>query len=222
LVSGVAHELRTPLTFLATNAFLAQQRIQRVARNGGSAQQALEAAQPFFQEVTAAVDRINLLVEDLRKYTRARGQDTVAAEQLEEVVDEAVQLFRATNRSTHVVLSTYEATPPTPMRRGPVQQLVLNLLQNAAEASPTGAAIRVAVRPTDGGPELEVADEGTGMPPELIERMYEPLFTTKERGTGLGLTIVRRIADAHGAGIACESAPGRGTTFRVRFPAGAL
>jgi signal transduction histidine kinase len=101
---------------------------------------------------------------------------------------------------------------------GAVQQLALNLLQNAADASPPGALIRVATRQEGEHAVLEVVDRGSGIRPEVLERMFEPLFTTKPEGTGLGLTIVKRIVDDHRGAIQVESEVGRGTTFRILFP----
>ncbi len=219
LVSGVAHELRTPLTFLANNAFLAQRRLDRAARRGATAKEAFDETAPLFAEITAGVDRINQLVEDLRRYTKARQDETLAPAPLDSLVAEAVELFRATSRGRHPVETSLSRTPPVLANRGAVQQVVLNLLQNGADASPPGAPLRVVTREEEGRAILEVADRGAGISPEGMRRIYEPLYTTKEEGTGLGLTIVKRIVDEHEAEIACESEPGRGTRFRIAFPA---
>jgi PAS domain S-box-containing protein len=218
LVSGVAHELRTPLTFLANNAFLVQTRLDRAAQRGASAREAREEMARFFSEITAGVDRINQLVEDLRRYTKARSDRALAREPLNEIVTDAVELFRATNRSTHLLETSLSPTTPILANKGSIQQLVLNLLQNAAEASPPGAPLRIVTREDAECVVLEVVDRGSGIAPHVLQRMYDPLFTTKAEGTGLGLSIVKRIVDEHDARIDCASALGEGTTFRVRFP----
>lgn len=99
-----------------------------------------------------------------------------------------------------------------------VQQVVLNLLENAADATLAGGAIRVEVRPTDEGAELCVEDEGQGIPEDVQGRMFEAFYTTKQDGTGLGLSIVRRVVDEHGGRIVCASLPGKGTRFCLTFP----
>lgn len=219
LVSGVAHELRTPLTYIANNAFLLEHRLNAVARRanappGGG----LDALKPYIKEITSGVDRINLLVEDLRKYTKARQTTELSLAPIDALLAEAVELFRATNRSSHRVERSLSPTTSVRANRGALQQLLLNLLQNAAEASPPGSTIRVSTRQDGAHAVLEVADQGQGIPDHVKQRMFDPLYTTKPEGTGLGLSIVKRIADDHSATIEVETTVGRGTTFRVRFP----
>lgn len=218
LVSGVAHELRTPLTYLSNNAFIVRTRLESAAREGASAAEALQTVEPFLREVATGVDRINLLVDDLRRYTKARGERKLEVAPLGSFLTEAIDLFRAANRGVHALECVFEPTPPVRANRGALQQVALNLLQNAAEASAPGSTIRVATRPDGAGGLLEVSDEGSGVAAEIRERIFEPLFTTKPEGTGLGLSIVKRIVDEHGAVVECVSEPGRGATFRVRFP----
>lgn len=218
LVSGVAHELRTPLTFLANNAFLLKRRLDEAARRGDMAPGERASADRFLDEITAGVDRINQLVEDLRRYTKARHDARFDVAPLDEAVADAVELFRATNRSVHRLEPRLARTAPVRVNAGSVQQIVLNLLQNAADATPRGGVIGVRTLDEDEGVLLEVSDEGSGIPRDVQERMFEPLFTTKADGTGLGLSIVRRIVEEHRAAIEWETALGRGTTFRLRFP----
>ncbi|HWG92520.1 MAG TPA: HAMP domain-containing sensor histidine kinase, partial [Candidatus Thermoplasmatota archaeon] len=133
---------------------------------------------------------------------------------------EAVTLFVGANPARPKPLATYEATPPFPLHRLGIQQVVLNLLDNAADAAAsTGGNVRLLVGPTpDGGAQLVVEDDGPGIPEEVRGRMFEPLFTTKAHGTGLGLSIVRRIVEEHQASIRCDSTLGKGTRMTVTFP----
>jgi signal transduction histidine kinase len=203
---------------LANNAFLAQQRLERAAERGLSAAEARDEAAPFFSEIATGVDRINQLVEDLRKYTKARLDRTFAVQPLDPLVAAAVDLFRATDRTKHPVEISLAPTPRVRANKGAIQQVVINLLQNAADATPTALPIRVATREEAGNAVLEIVDRGVGMSAAVLRHMYDPLFTTKDDGTGLGLSIARRIVDEHRAHIECESEPGRGTKFRVIFP----
>jgi signal transduction histidine kinase len=102
--------------------------------------------------------------------------------------------------------------------RAQIQQLVLNLLQNASEAMPHGGVVRLVTGVQGDAAYLKVIDTGTGMPPEVAKRMFEEFFTTKAEGTGLGLSIVRRIVEAHNGRIECDTVLGKGTTFTVSFP----
>jgi len=101
-----------------------------------------------------------------------------------------------------------------------ILQVALNLLRNALQATREGGTIRVGVHREGDRARLEVADDGVGIAPEHLARIWEPFFTTKgDTGTGLGLGIVKRIVEEHGGTIGVESAPGRGSTFTVELPA---
>ena len=99
-----------------------------------------------------------------------------------------------------------------------LEQLLLNLLLNAAAALPAGGSASVEARPLDDAVEITVQDDGRGIARDELDRVFDPFYTTREDGTGLGLTIVRRIADAHGADLFMESEPGEGTTVRLSMP----
>jgi two-component system sensor histidine kinase FlrB len=99
-----------------------------------------------------------------------------------------------------------------------LEQLFLNLLLNAAQSLDDGGTVRVAVEDGDGVVRVAVRDAGRGMSPEVRARLFEPFYTTRADGTGLGLPLARRIARAHGGEIDVESAPGAGTTVVVRLP----
>jgi signal transduction histidine kinase len=104
--------------------------------------------------------------------------------------------------------------------RAQVEQLLLNLFRNSVEASPGSVTVRVAANAANGWLHLDVADDGPGMSPEQAERAFEPFFTAKPGGTGLGLATIHRVAENHGGSVALETAPGRGATFHFRFPTG--
>ena len=90
-----------------------------------------------------------------------------------------------------------------------------NLLLNAIQAMPDGGVLTVRARPVGGRVEIGVEDTGIGITPENLERIFEPLFTTKSKGIGLGLSLVKRLVEANNGAIRVESAPGKGTRFVV-------
>jgi signal transduction histidine kinase len=104
------------------------------------------------------------------------------------------------------------------LRRGDMEQLFLNLVYNARDAMPGGGVLTLRCRPDEDGVAVEIVDTGVGMSEETRARVFEPFFTTKESGSGLGLDICRSIAWDYDGSIQLESAPGRGTTVRVRLP----
>jgi signal transduction histidine kinase len=105
------------------------------------------------------------------------------------------------------------------IHRGKITQVIVNLVRNAAQASPIGGEVDVIVdQGPDGGAVLTVRDRGHGMEPHVVARLGEPFFTTKERGSGLGLGISRRVVDEHGGALRIESTPGEGTEVVVTLP----
>lgn len=217
LVSGVAHELRTPLTYLSNNIFLLHRRIELAAREHPELAPVAKDVLRHGSAALEGVERINSLVKDLRPFAKTevgrRMQDG-----LENVVAEAVELYRATARGQVRVLAELAPTGPVIVEKGQIQRVVINLLVNGAEAMPNGGTLRVRTRPAPEGPLVEVEDEGGGIPPEHQSRIFDPFFTTKPDGTGLGLAITRRIVEAHGGAIGFHTAPGKGTRFVVRLP----
>ena len=99
-----------------------------------------------------------------------------------------------------------------------MEQLFLNLLLNAAQALEPGGVISVDVRTDDQAVDVSIRDTGVGIAEELLEQVFEPLFSTRSDGTGLGLTIAGRIAESHGGEIQIESRLGEGTSVTVRLP----
>jgi signal transduction histidine kinase len=104
-----------------------------------------------------------------------------------------------------------------------VKQALWNLLRNAAEVTTAGGAVVLSLAPAADGAGLcfEVRDEGPGIPPEDRERVFDPFYTTKERGTGIGLAVVRRVAERHGGTVTVRPSPdGRGSVFALALPGG--
>jgi signal transduction histidine kinase len=217
LVSGVAHEIRTPLTYVTNNLFLVRQRLEQAARSQPDLRGLVDEIVQYGKAALDGVARINRLVEDLRRFARRDEGGPVEAD-LCDVVGVAVDLFRATRRGRVDVRAELRSVPGLLIETGQVQQVVLNLLTNAAEAMPNGGVVRVTTRTVPGGAEIEVEDHGSGIPPDVQAQLFHPFFTTKTEGTGLGLSICQRIVEAHGGNIRFESWPGRGTTFYVFLP----
>jgi len=92
-----------------------------------------------------------------------------------------------------------------------------NLITNAAQAMPEGGMLTVKAAPAEGGVQVTISDTGVGIPPENLGEIFQPLFTTKAKGIGLGLAVAKRFTEANGGTISVESTPGRGSRFVVRF-----
>lgn len=215
MVAGVAHEVRTPLTIIASHLYLVRSRIETAQKEGRADPELADSTGAWLDEAQRAIDRINQLVLELRRFSKRGSVERVPA-RLDEVVRETVRLFEAASGGKHPVRARLERVGTLSLNVGQIQQVVLNLLENAADASPEGSHIDVGVTMSKDGPMLEVTDAGVGIPAGVQRLMYEAFYTTKKSGTGLGLSIVERIVSEHRAHISCESRPGM-TRFRVTF-----
>lgn len=178
------------------------------------------------------------LVERLLSFSRGEAGQ-LAPTDLSVVIADALRLLRSSLPPSVVVREHLDKNTPEVMADATqIQQLVMNLASNAAGAMPDGGHLDVTLLPVQVGEKLAASlsglrtglyarltftDSGTGMQPEVLSRVFDPFFSTKERGsgTGLGLFVVHRIVQGHGGVIHIESEPGRGTTAHVYLPAGA-
>ncbi|ABC82685.1 HAMP domain-containing sensor histidine kinase [Anaeromyxobacter dehalogenans] len=218
LLANVSHELRTPLARIRVALELAAE--------GDAAR-----ARRYLGEIGQDLAELDALIEDVLDAARleARGAAALRNEghpvDLAAVAEEAAERFRGAHEGRALEL---DAGSGLPLLRGDavlLRRLLDNLLDNAAKYSEPPAPVRLSVRAEPDAAVVEVTDRGIGIPAEDLPRLFTPFFRTdrsRERGTGgtgLGLVLARRIAEAHGGSISVESAPGQGSTFRVRLPA---
>jgi signal transduction histidine kinase len=139
---------------------------------------------------------------------------------LNEVVEKTLALLRPEldNRGLTVKTRLARQLTTTPIDATQMQQVLVNLVKNAMHAMTKGGTLTLQTGEGADGVWVSVTDTGGGIPPEQINRIFEPFYTTRKKGTGLGLMIVQRIVRAHGGRIELESHVGRGTTFRVWLP----
>ncbi len=219
--SSVAHEIRNPLAGIAAGA----QYLTKSLPKDGPPREHLE----FIEREIQRLDRV---LQDLFDITHPRELRLRAAP-VEETARRAVQCAEAIGAARGVTLRLDVAprTPAAAHDADHLEQVLLNLVKNAIEASPQGADVRVAVAPApherDGpGPagawpaavRVTVRDRGSGIPPEAIKTIFEPFYTTKKGGSGLGLYVSHDIVKRHGGTIAVKSDPGEGTCFTVDIP----
>ncbi len=165
-----------------------------------------------------AVSRMVKLVESLRTFDRPDRADVDRVD-LHEGLDGTLavlghELTKITVERDYAELPLVECYPNR------INQVFMNLLLNAAQAMPDGGTLVLRTRNGDGWVSIEVIDDGRGIDPDVVDRIFEPGFTTKQGrvGMGLGLAISRQIIDHHGGGISIQSTPGEGSTFMVRLP----
>lgn len=209
LAGGVAHDFNNLLTAISGYAGLAMTR----ENEPGALQQDLE-------EIMRLVRRGAALTRQLLAFGRREVPQPQVVDLNGVVAETENMLRRVIGEDVTVELAL--ATGPLWTRVDPaqLQQAILNLAVNARDAMPSGGRLLLQTAASAGTVELRVADTGEGMAPEILQRAFEPFFTTKEqgRGTGLGLFTVRSIVTQSGGEVTVESAPGAGSTFRLRLP----
>ncbi|MCU1272986.1 MAG: signal transduction histidine kinase, nitrogen specific, NtrB [Bryobacterales bacterium] len=209
LSAGLAHELRNPLGTIKASA-------EMLTR---SMPPDNEVAREVAGFISSEVDRTNLLVTRFLEFARPLRL-RLATVELTQVLDSAVANLE--RNSPHYDVAVYKNYAPEigqlAMDADLMERVFYNLLLNAAQATPAGGAITVKTRLADGNAEISVIDRGSGIDPKDRESIFNPFFTTKPEGVGLGLAIVSKIVDEHGGKIAVESEPGKGSIFRLYLP----
>jgi signal transduction histidine kinase len=209
LAAEVAHEIRNPLTVMK---MLFHSLDLNFPEGDPRAKDAAIMA--------AKMDHLNAIVDQLLGYARSTEPRFTAVD-LNGLLENLLLLCRSKLKHAGVELRTRLARnlPPLSADRGQIEQACLNLILNAVEAMPQGGTLTITTgRAEPGGLQLAVQDTGVGMTPEQCRQLFQPFLTTKPQGTGLGLAIVQKIIEAHRGQIEVESAPGRGTTFRITLP----
>ena len=206
LAAGLAHEIRNPLASLS----------------GAVQMMEAESDDALHGIVLREVDNLNDLVQDFLDIARPL-QLRVAPTDIGGVVEDVRVAFEQDLRYREkcAVVSTLEDVPQIAVDANRVRQVIWNLVLNAAQATAETGTIRIALKPWKAGWALEVADEGVGIPIDRIDRIFDPFYTTRSGGTGLGLANVERIVRAHKGEVSVQSKEGEGTCFTLRFPADA-
>jgi len=209
LAAGLAHELRNPLGTIRASAEMLNRSI--ASEN--------EVAREMAGFISSEVDRTNSLVTRFLDFVRPLELRPAPAD-LAQVLDRAVAMVEreAAARGVTVYKNYSPDIPPFPLDAELMERVFYNLLANAGQATAPGGAVTVKTRPADGNAEISVIDRGEGIEPKLIDTIFNPFFTTKPDGVGLGLAICSKIVDQHGGKIAVESEPGKGSVFRVYLP----
>ena len=221
LAAGVAHEINNPLAFVLANLDFAARQLDELAA-GGVAESKLTELRSVVSDAREGADRVRAIVRDLKSFSRS-DEPKPGPVDLHRVLDSCCSMAWNEIRHRARLEKAYHRGGRQALGTEPrLSQVFLNLLVNAAQAIPEGAAsshvIRVATSSLeDGRLAVSISDTGPGMPAEVMSHIFEPFFTTKPVGvgTGLGLSICHGIVQELGGEIRVESALGKGTTFHV-------
>jgi signal transduction histidine kinase len=207
LTAGLAHELRNPLGTIKASAELLQRNVS--AEN--------EVSREMAGFIASEVDRTNSLVTRFLQFARPLELRRDNAD-LGQTLDRAIAQVEREAKGAAIYKNYAPEIPPFPFDAELMERVFYNLILNAVQASPEGGAVSVKTRLAAGAVEIAVIDRGVGIEPQQRDSIFNPFFTTKPEGVGLGLAIVSKIVDEHGGKITVESDPGKGSVFHVRLP----
>jgi signal transduction histidine kinase len=210
MTAGVAHEVRNPLGIISSTAELLRERLNRY-----------EPDNRLAQIIVEETNRLNAKVSEFLDFARPREPNLQPCE-LDKVLERSIELMNpeierldiSVNRDYRVNGKVQAADP------GLLHQAFLNILINAIQAMPEGGALNVSVTsgPNGQGTEIQFQDSGDGIAPETLKKVFNPFYTTKEKGSGLGLPIVKSIIESHRGTIRISSQPGQGTLVTIQLP----
>jgi PAS domain S-box-containing protein len=211
LASGVGHELRNPLGAIKTAVHYVRRKI------AGSE---LSAAEPrvveFLGLIDEEVDSANKVITDLLSFSRV-AKPTVSLVKVGSIIRDALNHVTIPG-NVEVVTDVDPGLPMVMVDGGQIQQVFVNVILNAVEAMPEGGRLEIRARGKDDFVAVEFTDIGGGIPESVVGKIFDPLFTTKPKGIGLGLAMSKSIMERHGGDIGVKSKEGEGTIFILSLP----
>jgi two-component system sensor histidine kinase HydH len=217
MAAQVAHEIRNPLVSIGGFARRLHRRMPDEARD-----------RKYTEIIIKEVSRLEQILNEILAFSKEHRTTAFQPQSLPVLVDSTLQMMSDAFREGGVRVVRDYASPLPTVVCDPTQlrQVFVNLFTNARDAMPGGGTVTVRIRSGDGGaargigPHLvaEVEDTGGGLPPDVMDHVFTPFYTTKESGTGLGLAIVKRIMQNHAGSVEVANRPGRGATFVLRLP----
>ncbi len=226
LASGIAHELNNPLSYILTNLHVLREEIDELIESGERPD--YEEWKQVLAQSRRGVDRMKRIVDDLRSFYRT-GDHRLELLKVQNILEAVKGLAMSELSEDADIVEEHEPAPPIEANRSALEQAFLNILINAVQALPEQShehdeRHQITIRSgetTQGGAWVEIADTGVGIPPEELERIFDPFYTTKpvDEGTGLGLSMAHSIIHSFGGEIWVDSEVGEGSRFRIELPA---
>ena len=213
LAAGVAHEISNPLNSLHIHLQLMERKVRKLK---GEARQELQES---IAVARAEIGRLDSIVTQFLRAIRP-SKPQLHPESVNAIVNEAVRFFAPEIQDRDVVVEQELRSdlPLLQLDRDQIKQAFYNVIKNSFEATKRRGILRIRTDMDDTHVLISFIDTGGGMSPENLSRVFEPYFTTKSSGTGLGLLIVRRIVREHGGELSIESSQGKGLTLTIRLP----
>ncbi len=211
LAAGVAHEVNTPLAVITSNAQLLMRQMDPE-----------DPRTRTLDKIVTQAFRASEIANNLLKFSRVGGGEFSDLD-VNRVISESLSLVEPMLKAAKITVSSQlkSLLPPVYGNAGKLQQVFMNLIMNARDAMPRGGELTISTETENSAVQVEVSDNGVGIPADQLNKIFDPFFTTKgtSRGTGLGLAVTYGIIREHSGAIQVDSVVGRGTTFRLEFPA---
>lgn len=213
LAGSLAHEIKNPLSIIHMNIDLLSEDLVEI--DTPSSRRCL----PRVDMVRDQCERMEGLLRDFLRYARLRHIDLLPGS-LNDQVDRVMDAYQAQADAQKIDLQCYldPDLPSIRLHSDSLQSALINLVKNALEAMPDGGQLWARTYSNRGGVILDLIDSGSGLDDNTVMHMFEPFYSTKDGGSGLGLPTARKIIEAHGGRISVQSEVGRGTKFSLQFP----
>ncbi len=211
LAGGVGHELRNPLGAIKNAVYYVRGKVA----NSGLAQQEPRVME-FLDIVDDEINSSNKIISDLLGFSRV-GKPAVSPIRVEGIIDDAISHSHIPeNIELNKKLDT--SLPAVEIDTDQIRQVMVNIITNGTQAMPEGGKLTIEAKRNDNFLELKISDNGVGIPDDIIGKIFDPLYTTRAKGIGLGLAVCKSIIDRHDGHIDVESSVGKGTTFTIKLP----
>lgn len=220
LAASVAHEIGNPLNALHIHLQLMDREVRKLQEHGATDPTPVaERLERYLDVAKGEVARLDYIITDFLQAMRPSAP-RLRDGSVNEVVQEALRLLgpELENRGLQVITRLGRGIPEVRLDPAQIKQALLNLVKNAMQSMTKGGTLTLSTGTTPDDVWLAVADTGSGIAADQLNRLFEPFYTTKRKGSGLGLMVVQRIVRDHGGRIDVESEVDRGTTFRIRLP----
>ena len=221
LTGELAHEIKNPLSTIKVNLKLIAEELSSVDSDGagGESDQRLVRAQRKLGVIQQEADRLEKILDGFLRYV-GRTELDLARTDINELVDQVVDFYSPQAQGHSITLRQELCESPLVCKVDPamLKQVILNLFINAQQAIEGGGELIVRTDKSDSNAQIIISDTGPGIRPDKLERIFEPFFSSRSGGTGLGLPTAKRIVEAHGGRISVTSDAGKGTALVIELP----